>query len=729
MSGYDEQPVFYTDQQLARASAQEPVTTIDGIQLIDNAQAKDRFKQFLREWTVNESHTYREQLRANITQGFKAVTVDMRDLFQFNAELALMLCADPSRYLPLFEDAASTVFDSLFPSNVKRDPASIQVQLVHLERKISMRDLDSASVARLVSIPGIVVSTSNVRPRARKLTIQCKTCSHVKTLDIGAGFSGVQLPRDCENSRDGQKCGLDPYTVLADVSKFQDHQTIKLQERPEHVPNGDMPRHLLASCDRNLVSKVKAGSRVEVIGIYSTFQSKKSNDDSKGSGIRQPYLQLVGIEVDSEQIINFSPEDEEHMKELSRARTADGSGGIYELLAQSIAPAIFGHEDIKKAIACQLVGGSRKFLPDGMRLRGDINVLLLGDPSVAKSQFLKFVNQVAPISVYTSGKGSSAAGLTASVIRDPASGDFHLEGGALVLGDGGIVCIDEFDKMREQDRVSIHEAMEQQTISIAKAGITTILNARSSILAAANPIHGRYDVLLTPGENITLQTTILSRFDMIFILLDRANAERDKQLSEHVLNIHKRVNNELSDKSEAPLDPDTLRKYVTYCKQAVRPRLSDEAADLLKTHYVSIRSKVKGERGDSPIPITVRQLEAIIRISESLARLELSPVSGVQHVSEAIRLFKASTLNAVESGVQIEGMSAGADRDAVSRAEEFVRSRLGIRMRTSREGLYRQYLVSVGGSDLKPLELALYGMQARQELQLVHQGRVLVRIR
>jgi DNA replication licensing factor MCM5 len=331
--------------------------------------------------------------------------------------------------------------------------------------------------------------------------------------------------------------------------------------------------------------------------------------------------------------------------------------------------------------------------------------------------------------VYTSGKGSSAAGLTASVIRDPASGDFHLEGGALVLGDGGVVCIDEFDKMREQDRVSIHEAMEQQTISIAKAGITTILNARASILAAANPIHGRYDVLLTAGENITLQTTILSRFDMIFILLDRANAERDKLLSEHVLNIHKRVNNELSEKSEAPIDPETLRKYVTYCKQAIRPRLSDEAAELLKTHYVSIRSKVKGERGDSPIPITVRQLEAIIRISESLARLELSEVANVSHVSEAIRLFKASTLNAVESGVQIEGMGSGDDRETVRQAEEFIKSRIGINMRMNREGLKRQYLVSNPSGDLKPLELAMYGMQLRQEIQFINQGRVLYRLR
>ena len=210
---------------------------------------------------------------------------------------------------------------------------------------------------------------------------------------------------------------------------------------------------------------------------------------------------------------------------------------IYDKIYKSIAPSIYGLDDIKKAVACLLFGGSPKKLPDGMRLRGDINVLLLGDPSTAKSQFLKFVERVAPISVYTSGKGSSAAGLTASVIKDP-SGEFQLEGGAMVLADGGVVCIDEFDKMRPQDRVAIHEAMEQQTISIAKAGITTILNSRTSVLAAANPVFGRYDDLKHAAEQIDFQSTILSRFDCIFIVRDIRNEESDRRIAEHVVGLH-----------------------------------------------------------------------------------------------------------------------------------------------------------------------------------------------
>ena len=211
---------------------------------------------------------------------------------------------------------------------------------------------------------------------------------------------------------------------------------------------------------------------------------------------------------------------------------------LYETFVNSIAPSIYGNEDIKKAITCLLMGGSKKILPDGMRLRGDINVLLLGDPGTAKSQLLKFVEKIAPISVYTSGKGSSAAGLTASVQRDPQTRDFYLEGGAMVLADGGVVCIDEFDKMRDEDRVAIHEAMEQQTISIAKAGITTVLNSRTSVLAAANPVFGKYDEFKSPGENIDFQSTILSRFDMIFIVKDEHNEGRDISIAQHVMNVH-----------------------------------------------------------------------------------------------------------------------------------------------------------------------------------------------
>jgi DNA replication licensing factor MCM5 len=298
-----------------------------------------------------------------------------------------------------------------------------------------------------------------------------------------------------------------------------------------------------------------------------------------------------------------------------------------------------------------MFGGSPKKLPDGMRLRGDINVLLLGDPSVAKSQFLKFVERVAPISVYTSGKGSSAAGLTAAVIKDAATGEFQLEGGAMVLADGGIVCIDEFDKMRPQDRVAIHEAMEQQTISIAKAGITTILNARASVLAAANPLFGRYDDLKHAAEQIDFQSSILSRFDAIFIVRDVRDEGVDKAIASHVVNLHM-LRNDASNSPE--IETELLKKYLVYAKQKVFPRLSEEAGNSLQNMYVLDRKTSKEQqvsKKTAGIPITVRQLEAIIRISEAIARMHLQSVVQIKHVEEAHRIFKISTMNAAASGM------------------------------------------------------------------------------
>jgi DNA replication licensing factor MCM5 len=317
---------------------------------------------------------------------------------------------------------------------------------------------------------------------------------------------------------------------------------------------------MLLTVDRYLTNKAYPGARVTVHGVYDIFQRQGKSSDSSSS-IRNPYLRVLGMDIESDAARrgkqSFTPEEEARFIELSRRPD------IYEAFSRSVAPSIFGNDDIKKSIACLLLGGSKKQLPDGMKLRGDINVLLLGDPGTAKSQLLKFVEKVAPISVYTSGKGSSAAGLTASVIRDANTREFYLEGGAMVLADGGVVCIDEFDKMREEDRVAIHEAMEQQTISIAKAGITTILNSRTSVLAAANPIFGRYDDMKTPGENIDFQSTILSRFDMIYILKDEHNKTRDEALARFVMNVHTSL---ASNQVEGELDLNLMRGYISYCR-------------------------------------------------------------------------------------------------------------------------------------------------------------------
>jgi DNA replication licensing factor MCM5 len=385
---------------------------------------------------------------------------------------------------------------------------------------------------------------------------------------VSGGISGVSLPRTCGKSKQpgdqDPQCPMDPYFVVHEKCRFIDQQVLKLQEAPDQVPVGELPRHILISADRYLTNKVVPGSRCTVMGVFSIYQSKGGKGASAAVALRNPYIRAIGIQADVDHSMKenatFTEEEEEEFLEMSRRPD------LYEVFAKCIAPSIYGNVDIKKAIACLLMGGSKKILPDGMKLRGDINVLLLGDPGTAKSQLLKFVEKVAPIAIYTSGKGSSAAGLTASVQRDASSREFYLEGGAMVLADGGVVCIDEFDKMRDEDRVAIHEAMEQQTISIAKAGITTILNSRTSVLAAANPIFGRYDDLKTPGENIDFQTTILSRFDMIFIVRDDHDRARDERIAKHVLNLAMRGKG-TEEQVQAEISVEKMKRYISYCRQ------------------------------------------------------------------------------------------------------------------------------------------------------------------
>jgi DNA replication licensing factor MCM5 len=468
------------------------------------------------------------------------------------------------------------------------------------------------------------------------VTLRCTNCGDVQHVDNRGPASMLSIPAKCvaNVSQGGEECGLNTYKVMADSCKFIDQQTLKLQEAPEVVPTGEMPRHIALSVERYLVDKCAPGTRVSVMGI-SSMQSK--TDDKKNgkfsSHVKTPYLRVVGIHIDTEGSgrvgTMYTPQEEEEMQRLAR------DPDIYNKVASSIAPQISSDNtsDIKKAIACLLMGGSRKILPDNVKLRGDINVLLMGDPSTAKSQILKFVERVAPIGVYTSGKGSSAAGLTASVIRD-SKGEFYLEGGAMVLADGGVICIDEFDKMRENDRVAIHEAMEQQTISIAKAGITTVLNSRASVLAAANPIFGRYDDTKGIDENIDLMGTILSRFDCIFIVRDVRDQERDKKIARHVLGVHINAATESASGIQPDIDAATLKKFVSYCRDRCAPRLNDEAAAMLSGQYVHIRSGLRQSIQDnageaSVIPITVRQLEALIRMSESLAKMRLSAEASV----------------------------------------------------------------------------------------------------
>ena len=528
-----------------------------------------KLKEFVLAFQLDGSYIYRDQIRQNVLIKQYYCDIDLSHLISYNEELAHRLTSDPADVIPLFEAALKQCTQRIvFPHDPDVQLPHHQLLLHSSVSHISIRDLNATNVSHLVRLPGIVIGASTLSSKATLVNIQCRSCEHVQTIEVQGGFSGITLPRVCGRNKipgqeSGDPCPMDPYFIVHESSEFIDQQILKLQEAPDQVPVGELPRHILISADRYLTNRVVPGSRCTVMGVFSIYQPNKGSKKDTAVAIRNPYLRAVGISTDIDHsasgATSFSDEEMQEFEEMSRLPD------LYDRFARCIAPSIYGNLDIKKAIACLLMGGSKKILPDGMKLRGDINVLLLGDPGTAKSQLLKFVERVSPIAIYTSGKGSSAAGLTASVQRDTQTREFYLEGGAMVLADGGVVCIDEFDKMRDEDRVAIHEAMEQQTISIAKAGITTILNARTSVLAAANPIFGRYDDLRSPGENIDFQTTILSRFDMIFIVRDDHDRNRDERMAKHVMGIHM-GNQGIEEQAEAEIPVEKMKRYISFCK-------------------------------------------------------------------------------------------------------------------------------------------------------------------
>lgn len=695
MAGWDEGNIFYSDQRYLAEEEEEETYTRN--------QAKRKFVEFIRSYQDHSEgsdaldvYVYRDQLSRHKNKLY----VDLEDVKAFDEDLCELLKRSPVVYLPLFEAAASEVYASFQNKNAEGEEPETQEVQVFLESQTqfgpaSLRELSSEHIARLVRISGIVIAASKTKSKATHMTIMCRNCNNTKVIPCSAGFGSTQLPRRCDllhTENQSERCPLDPFVVLPDRSKYVDMQTLKLQENPEDVPTGEMPRSMMLSIDRHMVQRIVPGTRVTLVGIFSIFQQ----NNKRGGGavaIRQPYIRVVGLEEHVEGNARAAPtftyEEEQEFREFA------DSPDVLEKVFSKVAPSIYGHSDVKRAVACLLFGGSRKILPDGVRLRGDINVLLLGDPSTAKSQFLKFVEKTAPIAVYTSGKGSSAAGLTASVIRDPQNGEFYLEGGAMVLADGGVVCIDEFDKMRPEDRVAIHEAMEQQTISIAKAGITTVLNSRAAVLAAANPPSGRYDDLQTAKENIDLQSTILSRFDLIFIVKDERNFDRDVQIARHVVGVHQKATEEHGafDKRRAA-DESFMKRFIEYARSRCTPRLSEAAARILQDEYVRIRQEIKKSAeqsgGQPPVPITVRQLEAIVRISESLARMSLKSVANEAHVREALRMFRVSTIDAARSGVTEGIVFTPEQRQEMVNVEAQIKRRLPIGSYMSTKNLLRE---------------------------------------
>uniref|UniRef100_A0A8C2F3D1 DNA replication licensing factor MCM5 n=1 Tax=Cyprinus carpio TaxID=7962 RepID=A0A8C2F3D1_CYPCA len=737
MSGFDDPGVYYSDS----FGGGEGIG--DG-GVVKRSQIKKKFREFLRQFRVGTDRTgftykYRDELKRHYTLGEYWIEVEMEDLASFDEDLSDCLYKLPTENLPLLEEAAQEVADEVTrPRPLGEETVQdIQVMLKSDAHPASIRNLKSEQVSRLVKIPGIIISSTAVRAKATKVCLQCRGCRAViSNIPLPPGLQGYALPRKCNTEQAGRvKCPVDPYFIIPDKCVCVDFQTLRLQEAPDAVPHGEMPRHMQLYCDRYLCDRVVPGNRVTVMGIYSikkVAQTKaKGRDKGAGVGIRSAYLRVVGIEVDTEGagehghlspaiLMSFSPSFRPHS-----------------------VPSVWGLQkevNIETASSFQLVcfwhlsnrrGTVFVRLPDGLTRRGDINLLMLGDPGTAKSQLLKFVERCSPIGVYTSGKGSSAAGLTASVLRDPNTRGFVMEGGAMVLADGGVVCIDEFDKMREDDRVAIHEAMEQQTISIAKAGITTTLNSRCSVLAAANSVFGRWDD--TKGEdNIDFMPTILSRFDMIFIIKDHHDQQRDMTLARHVMNVHLSAQTQTEGvEGEIPLA--TLKKYVAYCRAKCGPRLSAAAAEKLKNRYVVMRSGAKEHERETDrrvsIPITVRQLEAVVRIAESLAKMKLQPIAGEEEVDEALRLFQVSTLDAALSGSLsgVEGFTTQADQELISRIEKQLKRRFAIGSQVSEHSIIQDFTKQKYPEHA--IHKVLHLMMRRGEVQHRMQRKVLYRVK
>ena len=705
---------------------------------IPGATARVHFREFFRNFRQGNVYTYRDALVRQWNRGDYFIDVDLAHVNEYDEVLFNNLQSRPDDIMPHFENAAKDALKifltdtSVLDDRFSRIETDFQVTLKSAQIAHSLRNLNADLVNQMIKVPGIIISSTKSRAKATEIHVQCTKCSKVVKLASKGPMQAVQLPSKCETEGNaGESCGPGTMIVIPDACKFIDSQTLKLQEAPEVVPTGEMPRHMMLSVDRSLVDKCSPGTRISVMGVSSLLTSTANKRVGKSAApVKIPYIRVLGIQIETNGSGRvgsaFTPAEEEEMQRLAR------DPEIYEKMARSIAPQISADNthDVKKALACLLMGGSRKILPDGVRLRGDINVLLMGDPSTAKSQLLKFIERVAPIGVYTSGKGSSAAGLTASVIKD-AKGEFYLEGGAMVLADGGVICIDEFDKMRESDRVAIHEAMEQQTISIAKAGITTVLNSRASVLAAANPIYGRYDDTKGVDENIDLMSTILSRFDCIFIVRDIRDETRDRSIARHVLGVHIHAGVEGAAHNTPDIDSQTLKKFVGYCRERCAPRLNDEAAAVLRGQYVHIRSKVHESLRDRPgeaqvVPITIRQLEALVRLSESLAKMRLSAEATVTDVEEAIRLFKMSTLSASQSNPQIMAQTGGASED-VKRAEEFLKRRMGLRTTVNTKKVMEEAVLQGHTDD--SLKRAINAMIMRAELLECNQRKMLKRIR
>ncbi len=558
---------------------------------------EERFQDFLRAFRVEDEHKYRKRLGHVALSGSRSLIVDFEDLIAHDADLARSILDKPDEYLEYLDRSAWAqlkIEDPEYAEIIKR----LRVRFRKLPEKHSLRMIGSENIARLLSIDGIIVRSTSVKPLLIKAAFQCRKCNAMSYVEQAGTL--MRGPGVCAH------CRSKIFEFMEKQSTFLNSQEIRIQERPEDLPPGQLPRAIDIKLSEDLVDIARPGDRVSITGVaraQQEFVGRKARLRTFELLLDANYVDIVGKEIE---VVEITPEDERKIRELAK------DPFIHRKLIASLAPSIYGYGDIKEAVLYLLFGGVPKRLPDGVVIRSELNVLLVGDPGVAKSQLLQYVARTAPRGLYTSGRGTTAAGLTAAVVREK-SGGMVLEAGALVLADKGIACVDEIDKMRPEDRVAIHEALEQHTVSVAKGGIVATLNARAAVLAAANPSLGRYDPYRNISDNISLPVTLLSRFDLLFIMKDVPEPDSDSRMSEHILTLHRLK----TTPEEPPLLPDLLRKYIAYAKR-IEPALSEEAVAEIRQYYLKMRS-MSGST-ESPVVITPRQLEALVRLAEARAR-------------------------------------------------------------------------------------------------------------
>ncbi|MGQ9479475.1 MAG: minichromosome maintenance protein MCM [Thermoproteota archaeon] len=604
------------------------------------------FLDFIRNFRdQNNERKYYDQITALPSLGVSSIVIDFQDMLSYSREMVEALMEEPSVLGDMGRAALSELngLDKDYASKIQE----VNVRVRGLGKKISIRDIKSSLLGKLVCFEGVVVRTSEIKSILSKGVFRCKTCGKIYE-EVQTSLV-LKAPRcdDCGTSK------LSNFELIQERSRFMDYQEIRVQEKPEDLPAGVMPHSISLRLTGDLTDRVRPGDRVQITGIVVAAPDRHPVKNLQYTTftltIEVNYIEAMIQELGE---VIVSPEEEKKLREMAK------DPWIYQKLIKSIAPSIYGLEEVKEAVLLQMASGVRRTYPDGVTVRGDINLLLIGDPGTAKSQLLKYVQRIAPRGLYTSGRGVTAAGLTAAVVRDK-TGSFTLEAGAVVLADKGIAAIDEFEKMKAEDRVAIHEAMEQQTVSVAKGGIVATLNARTAILAAANPVYGRYDDSLNFSENVDLPSTLLSRFDLYFIIKDRPDKDADAKLSDHILQLHM----EAYGYSDEVIPPEMLRKYLTYCKR-ITPKLTPEASERIKEFFLQMRSS--SQEFNSPIPITPRHLESLIRLSEARARVMLREEVTVEDAEVAIRLMNYSLSTAgldVSSGkIDIDILMTGRSR-------------------------------------------------------------------